>query len=251
MIVAANLLSTDLDDLARGIVAALQSLPGREARFEPGATLDDFRSGRINLALLCGLAYTLLHDAAPERFVPVAAPVPDDERGGDRPVYFSDVVVPSRSKAAGLQDLRGARFAYNEAISFSGYRALEHALRGSGLTWELFGERVRTGSHHGSLALVAAGAADAAAIDSHVLCLEKRRSPGVGKRIRTIASLGPYPAPLLAVSFDASPGQMSAVLAGLPDDLLRAAAVRRWQAVDDGCYDAIRAATAGLPGLAA
>lgn len=251
VIVAANLQSSHLDELVRAVCVSLKSSLCREVRFEAGATLDDFRSGRVGLALLCGLAYSLLHDAAPDRFAPIAAPVPDDDRGRDTPVYFSDVVVPLRSDAADLHDIRGARFAYNDDISFSGYRALEHELRESDLTWNLFSERVRTGSHSESLARIADGTADAAAIDSHVLCLEKRRNPGLARQIRTIASLGPYPAPLVAVNFDAPVGEINALLDALPDDLLRAAAVRRWQPVDDAYYDTIRKATAGLPGLVA
>lgn len=249
MIVAANLLSSHLDELVQGICARIQSSLRQEVRFEAGATLDDFRAGRVGLAMLCGLAYSLLHDAEPERFTAIAAPVPDDNRGLARPVYFSDVVVPVRSDAAALHDLRGARLAYNEAVSFSGYRALERELRESELTWDLFSECVRTGSHCESLARIADGIADAAAIDSHVLCLEKRRNPALARRIRTIVSLGPYPAPPIAVNFGAPAGEINALLDALPDELLQAAAVRRWRPVDDAYYDAIRKATAGLPGL--
>lgn len=252
MITIANLLAADLNPLARGISTALQAGLDIEVWLDDRATLGDFRDGRICIALVCGLAYTLLHDAGPDRFLPVAAPVLDDERCRDDAVYFSEIVVPAGSAARSLEDLAGARFAYNEEISLSGYRALEHELRNRGSSWSFFGECVRTGSHDASLARLADGTTDVAAIDSQVMLLKKRRDPGFADSVRVVASLGPYPSPLVAIHggvCGVPPDKLNALLDGLDPDVLAETALRRWLPVDDARYDPIRDVTENLTGL--
>lgn len=252
MITVANLLASNLNELGRVLCATLQSSLDVEVRFAGDATLNDFREGRIGLTLVCGLAYSLLGDAEPDRFVPVAAPVVADDRSGGRAVYFSEIVVPVSSTARTLDDLSGVPFAYNEEVSFSGYRALEHELRGKGSSWSLFSECIRTGSHRGSLDSLTKGSAEAAAIDSHVLLLEKRRDPVLADGLRTVASLGPYPSPPLAVNTgvcDVSPEPLHRLLDRLPADTLRNAGIKARAAVDDASYDAIRTVTRDLPDL--
>lgn len=246
----ANLLSSDLDGMAGAVRDALRSSLGRPVVAAPGAGLADFREGRVGIALICGLAYAWLHDARPDRFTAVAAPLVDDPRSVDEPVYFSEIVVPAASAARSLEDLSGARFVFNEAVSFSGYRALEHALAAMGRSWEVFGERTRVGSHHAALGRLVHGDADAAAIDSHVLLLAKRRDPDMAGRVRVIESLGPYPAPPVAVNRDAcdvSPETLMALLRRLPVKALGAVAITGWRPVDDARYDAIRAVGGDCP----
>lgn len=250
MIRVANLLSGDLDGIAGAVRDALRASLGRPVVAVPGAGLADFLEGRVGIALICGLAYAWLHDARPDRFAAVAAPLIDDPRCVDAPVYFSEIVVPAASAARSLEDLSGARFVFNEEISFSGYRALEHALAARGRSWELFGERVPVGSHHASLESLAHADADAAAIDSHVLLLARRRDPGLAERLRVIESLGPYPAPPVAVNRDACdvPQEILMDLLGrLPVEALGAAAITGWRAVDNACYDAIRVVGGDCP----
>jgi len=94
-----------------------------------------------------------------------------------------------------------------------------------------------------------AGAADTAAIDSQVLILEKRGDPALTANIRTVASLGPYPAPPVVINreaCDAPVEQIRAALRELPRTVLDACAIRRWASVDDACYDAIRDITRGV-----
>lgn len=251
MIVVANLLSPTLNDLTYEICVSLKSTLDREGGFTE-AGVEDFLRGRVGVALICGLAYTLLSNAAPDRFVPIAAPIVDDHRVTDMPVYFSEIVVSAGNPAASIEDLRGTRFAYNEEVSFSGYRALEHKLKTAGLSWDFFEQRIRTGSHRGSVSLVAEGKAGAAAIDSHALLLEKHRDPTLAARIRVVASLGPYPAPPVVINRDGcdlSANELRELLYQLPKSVLRAAGINRWQSVDDDYYDAIRVVTEGMPGL--
>lgn len=250
MIHVANLLSSDLDGIAGAVRDALHSSLGRPVVAAAEAGPADFRDGRVGIALICGLAYAWLHDARPDRFAAVAAPLIDDPRSVDEPVYFSEIVVPAASAARSLEDLSGARFVFNEEVSFSGYRALEHALAVRGRSWEFFGERVRVGSHHAALERLAHGDADAAAIDSQVLLLAKRRDPGMAGRLRAVESLGPYPAPPVAVNRDAcdvSPEILMDLLGRLPVESLEAAAITSWRPVDDACYDAICAVGGDCP----
>lgn len=252
MIRIANLLSADLNGLAHELGVLLQSATGASVEVDGAAGIEDFREGRVGIALVCGLLYSRLHDADPDRFAAVAAPVVEDPRGDGDAVYFSDIVVPADSAARTLRDLSGTRFACNEPASFSGCRALEYELIRRGWGWDLFAERVHTGSHSASLAALARGDAEAAAIDSHVLMLARRRNPGLGGRIRVLESLGPYPAPPVAIntgSCDVSPEHLAGLLDRLPPDTLRTAGIRRWRQVDDAGYDPIRAVTLGLPGL--
>lgn len=252
MIIIANFLSPYLDGLAREYGAVLEEALGEQTSFEPRATLDEFREGRIDVALICGLAYSLLHDADPEHFAPVAAPLVNDERSRDRAVYGSEIVVPAASDVAGLTDLSGARFAYNEVISFSGYRALEYELLTTGRSWKFFGELTRTGSHRGSLDALVNGEADMAAIDSHVLMMERQRDPALVDGVKVIASLGPYPAPPLAINrigCDVSEDYLYGLFEQVPADALKTIGIQRWQRVDDAYYDAIRDVTRALPNL--
>lgn len=248
----ANLLSADLNELTYEFCSLLQTSLDEQVAVKEPASVADFRDGRIGVALMCGLPYSSLHDDQPDRVLAVAAPVVDDPRSNDAPVYFSDIVVPAGSDARALQDLSGCRFAYNEETSFSGYRALAHELSARGWSWEFFGERVHTGSHGASLESILQGKADAAAIDSHVLLLARRRDPALAESLRVIESLGPYPAPPIAVNrsrCNLSARRINELLAQLPAPCLQRAAIRRWQPVDDASYDAIRAVTRDLPGL--
>lgn len=252
MIRIANLLSADLNGVAHGLGSLLQSSVGQSVEVDGSAGVEDFRAGRIGIALVCGLVYSRLHDGDPDRFAAVAAPVVDDPRGGGDAVYFSDIVVPTDSAARTLRDLSGTRFACNEPVSFSGCRALEYELISRGWGWDLFSERVHTGSHAASLAALARGDAEAAAIDSHVLMLARRRDPGLGGRLRVLESLGPYPAPPIAIntgSCDVSPERLAELLDRLPPEPLGLAGIRGWRRMDDAGYDPIRAVTRGLPGL--
>jgi len=73
------------------------------------------------------------------------------------------------------QTLEGARFAYNELGSLSGYLAPDQDLaKGIGGT---FASVIETGSHRASVAAVAEGRADVAAIDCRTWDLAKRYEP--------------------------------------------------------------------------
>jgi ABC-type phosphate/phosphonate transport system substrate-binding protein len=130
----------------------------------------------------------------------LAAPVMRGSRYGLEPVYFSDVVVRAGHSARSFADLSGARFAFNERTSHSGYGVVRHTLAVRGYTTGFFSSIVESGAHQRSLALIAAGAVDASAIDSTVLETEFMRTPGLRRQVRVLSALGPSPIPPLVVS---------------------------------------------------
>ncbi|HEV7663839.1 MAG TPA: PhnD/SsuA/transferrin family substrate-binding protein [Chloroflexota bacterium] len=213
--------------------------------------------GDAHLGVVCGLQYVY---AVNRRDTPgvelVCAPVMRAERYERRPVYFSDVVVRSGTTGTSLSDLRGARFAFNEPTSHSGYNLPRSMLAARGHTSKFFGEVVESGAHERSLQLILDGTIDAAALDTTVLEQELRLQPDLSARIRVVETLGPSPIPPLVVSRAVAPElrqQIRQVLLAIDQDghgqrLLERAHMTRFVAVKDADYDPIRqmAALAGL-----
>ena len=84
----------------------------------------------------------------------LAAPIMLKERYGDRPVYFSDVIVHKDSPIRGFSELRGKVWAYNEPNSHSGYNITRYQLALLGEHAGYFGKVVAAGSHQNALALI-------------------------------------------------------------------------------------------------
>jgi hypothetical protein len=131
----------------------------------PGSP-DPFSTGAADLGFLCAPTYRSLASLRP---APVellgAAPVFADPRAGGRPVYFSDVVVPRASRAREFRDLAGRVWAYNDVCSLSGYHSMLRKVAELCLGAAFFGELRHVGTHLAALEQVAAGIADAAAVD--------------------------------------------------------------------------------------
>ena len=143
--------------------------------------------GQAQVAFICGLPYT---ERAGQLDL-LAAPVMRAARYGDRPVYFSDIVVRADSSFMSFGDLRGATWAYNEPDSWSGCVALRAYFAAHGETRDFCGRIVESGAHLESLRMIMAGAIDAAAIDSTVLELVLVSRPEVAEHIRIVDTIGP------------------------------------------------------------
>ncbi len=76
-----------------------------------------------------------------------------------------------------LEDMRGARLAYNSADSMSGLIALARDLDAIGQSLVLFGDRIESGSHRASAVAVADGTADVCAVDCRSWHLIRRFEP--------------------------------------------------------------------------
>jgi phosphonate transport system substrate-binding protein len=179
---------------------------------------------------------------------PLAAPVLDEARYQDRPVYFSDVIVRSESPFHALADLRGRRWAYNDRDSFSGCLLVRHHLLQLGESEAYFGGVVFSGRHQESIRMVREGEVDASAIDSQVLGVERRRNPGSVGAIRVIGALGPSTIPPIVATAtvpDAVQASVRDALCALGRDpasrqVLAAGLIRRFTPIDDRAYDDIR-----------
>jgi ABC-type phosphate/phosphonate transport system substrate-binding protein len=153
-----------------------------------------FYEGDIDVCWMCSLPYvrTFTEDAAIEL---LAAPVMRHPRYNRRPVYYSDIVVRADSGFRSFDDLRGASWAYNEPESHSGYNLVRYHLALRGMGKEYFANVVESGSHQDSIKMILDRSIDSSAIDSTVLEMELARKPSIAEQLRTIAVLGPSPAP--------------------------------------------------------
>jgi len=199
--------------------------------------------GEIQVCWICGLPYVRKNNVEL-----LAAPVMRDPRYGGKPVYYSDVVVRADSRFRSFEELRGARWSYNEPGSHSGYNVTRYHLAKNGLGESYFGSLIQSGSHQNSLRMLLEGAIDATAIDSTVLEMVLAGDASLNERIRTITVFGPSPAPPWVVH----PSVPNAVKRALLDAflsmdkdprgqrILKGVGMLRFAAVSDRDYDPIR-----------
>jgi phosphonate transport system substrate-binding protein len=221
----------------------------RPVELAVGSSFDQFEHGAADLGVICGLPYVWLAARRPPPVAPLAAPVLAGDRYGGRPVYYSDVIVRRDSTVTCLEELRGCSWAYNEPASHSGHTVTLYSLVRMGVRPGFFARVVEAGYHQQAIRLVAAGAVDAAAIDSQVLAIERRDHPQLADRLRVVGSFGPSTIqPVVAASRlpDRLRDEVRELLVGLGDDgsarpALAHGFIDRFAAVDDGAYDDIRA----------
>lgn len=122
---------------------------------------DHWFSDKLLFSQTCG--YPLTH-ALKGRVQLVATPCYEAD-GCEGAGYCSFVIVPADSPAVSPADLRGKRVAFNTPDSQSGMNALRALIAPLSGGKRFFAEAIETGSHAASLAAVAGGKADVAAID--------------------------------------------------------------------------------------
>ena len=149
----------------------------------PGVWLDD----RLLLGQACGYPFA---KRLAERLV--LAGTPDYTAPGCEPgAHRSFIVVAARTRTRSLRQLRGVCAAVNDTESMTGRHLLGEALAPApgAIT-----STVVSGSHARSLALVASGGADVAAIDCITYAHLARLSPEMVAETRTIAWTRTVPA---------------------------------------------------------
>lgn len=204
-------------------------------------------AGKIDLGWICGAPYVKkIANNIPLKIL--AAPVMAHPRYQNRPIYFSDVIVRADSPFQSFDDLRGARWTYNEPHSQSGYHLVRYALATRGLDATYFEKVFASGAHQTSIELVLQNRADASAIDSTVLEFLTAADPTLATRLRIIETLGPSPMPPF-VSGAHVPGELRAAIQDKltrvheTDEgriLLAGAQMSKIVRVTDADYDAIR-----------
>ena len=247
-LVFANFLAPNMTSVYADVAARVGRALGAPAQLIEGTDLEQLRDGSVDVAFLCGLPYVRLCQERPGMLRPLAAPILDEARCEDRPVYFSDVIVRHDSPFRSFGDLRGHSWAYNTEDSFSGCLLVRYHLLQLGETEAFFGRVTISGRHQESIRKVVNGEVDASAIDSHVLGVERLRKPDLAGEIRVIAALGPSTIPLVV----ATAGVPEEIGARLRDALcalgrdrasrgaLASGLIRRYTPIDDRAYDDIR-----------
>jgi phosphonate transport system substrate-binding protein len=250
----ATFLAPNMLPVYRFLADRLASWLDHPVQLVVGTSFDQFEQGQADIGVICGLPYVLLADRRSPPVEPLAAAVLAGDRYGGRPVYFSDVIVRRDRPVAGVADLRGRLWAYNDPWSHSGYTATLYALLQRGIRPGIFGRVVQAGFHERSIRLVADGRVDASAIDSQVLAVALRDQPQLAADLRIIDAFGPSTSQPVVVARRLPATVKRAVaeaLLALHGDAAAAAALRRgfverFVAVDDGTYDDIRAMLAAI-----
>ena len=191
--------------------AGLPSVPDRLTRSDDLAAL--WRRKGLLLGQTCG--YPLMTDLA-GRFVLVTTPVYRAE-GCRGPFHSSAIVVASSSSAGNLDELRGSRCAVNDWDSNTGMNLLRARVAPLAGRGRFFGSVVTSGSHRQSLALVAAGAAEIAAIDCVTLALLRRIDPALTSAVRILAWSAPSPALPMITGADTEPKTVELLRSVLAD----------------------------------
>lgn len=197
---------------------------------------------------VCSLPYVTFERRGLAPGLPAVAPVLTGDRYGGRPIYFSDVIVPSDSPARSFADLRGRSWAYNEPLSHSGYGITRYHLVSIGETSGFFGNVVEAGYHERAVWMVANGEVDGSAIDSHVLAVMIRAHPELAGMIRVIDTLGPSSIQPVTISRRVPADIRAAVVTALTtfhqrpkgETVLASAGVRKYVPVGADTYDDIR-----------
>jgi len=155
-------------------------------------TNEVLRRGVCDLAFVCSLAYV----RGQEEFGMEPLVIP---QVAGKTTYQCYIIVPARSPARKLTDLRGKSFAFVDPLSNSGWLAPVAMVRKLGRTPErFFSKTIYTYSHDNSIRAVATALVDGAAVDSLVYHYLARRTDGVsGTRI--LVSSEPFGIPPVVV----------------------------------------------------
>ncbi len=157
-------------------------------------------SPQLTLAQTCGLPYRARLYGQVQ-----LAGTPDFGLPGCPPGYYNSVIVAHSSfKGHDLRDLAGKRFAYNEALSQSGWAAPIMHMRPMNM---LPGSLIETGSHFASIKMVASGDADFAAIDAVAWDIFRQFDP-ISHELVEITRTEPTPAPPFITSRQEDAGQV-------------------------------------------
>jgi ABC-type phosphate/phosphonate transport system substrate-binding protein len=104
---------------------------------------------------------------------------------------YSSAIITQRDSGFEKHEMRARSFAYNSAMSWSGYRTM---MLEYGPLEDYFGMMVESGGHRQSAKIVAERNADIAAIDSVCWHLLQRYEPGTAQRLKVIGWTKPKPA---------------------------------------------------------
>ncbi len=149
--------------------------------------IEAWQSPDLLLSQTCGMPFRiLLHGHV------TLVGTPDYGLPGCKPGYYRSVlVVRAADNRRVLTDYSGATFAYNEALSQSGWAGPMTYLNRAGIC---FGSLIETGGHSASALAVAEGQADMAGLDALTWALLEEHDSDLTDKLRVIAPTKPTPA---------------------------------------------------------
>ncbi len=148
-----------------------------------------WRAPGLLFSQTCGYPYVNVLGSA----VRLIATPSYDAPGCERARYGAHVIVGDDAGAKSIAALRGSRLAANGTGSYSGYHVWRRMLPAGDDPPSFFGEIVTSGSHRASIRCVAAGEADACAVDcvTHALLSDQAGDELRGTRILASSPTAP------------------------------------------------------------
>ena len=196
------------DEFWQAIRKYLQAGPATLTR--KGNLWDHWLSPGLILSQTCGYPYRAkLHDKV------TLVGTPDYGLEGCPPGYYCSVFIArADNPRLRLEDFAEARFAYNEALSQSGWAAPQHHVAQFGFQFQ---NLVETGAHRQSALAVLEGSAELAALDALTWKLLQRNEPFPAV-LREVARTEPTPALPYITHKEADPAPIyAAIEAGIED----------------------------------
>ncbi len=115
--------------------------------------------------------------------------------------YQSFIIIPKNHTASGIADLRGSVFAFTDPLSLTGRIYPTATINSMGFkTKDFFKKTFFTASHDKSIAAVAKGIADAAAVDSLIFDSIMQVPGSDAHQVKVIQSSPPFGMPPIVVS---------------------------------------------------
>ncbi|GAM10850.1 putative phosphite transport system-binding protein PtxB [Geobacter sp. OR-1] len=207
-------------------------------------------SGGVDIAFVCAGPYVEGHQQFGLELL--AMPLVNG-----KPVYHSYIIVPKNSAAKNLDDLKGKSFAFTDPKSNTGKLVPTYMLVRRNTTPEEFFSKVSyTYGHDKSIAAVAEGLVEGAAVDSLIWEYLHRTKPSLTSRTRIIETSDPYGIPPLVVRKNLPAELKTRVLNSLltmnnvPSgrEILTGMMIDRFVPGDDRNYDSIRAINRWIDG---
>ena len=181
---------TELQRKFKPLGEYLKQQTGMDVQFTPvtdyAAVVEGLATGKIDLAWLGGFTYVQARLRTQGGAVPLVQRAEDE-------AFTSKFIVPIDSKAKTLQDLRGVTFVFGAPSSTSGSLMPRHFLLQAGIDPDKdFKTVAYSGAHDATVAFVAAGRAEAGALNASVWDkLVEAKNPNTAK-VRVLATTAPY-----------------------------------------------------------
>jgi ABC-type phosphate/phosphonate transport system substrate-binding protein len=114
--------------------------------------------------------------------------------GCDGPTHCGLFIVPAKSTAGELRDLRGSVFLFNNRHSNSGMNLPRRALADIANGGPFFSKVIETGSHPGNLDRIARGEADVTSVDNVTYAFWSHYRPEAARQVRVLTPTPTSPA---------------------------------------------------------